>query len=90
MIHRFAFFAASVAAAIALAVGLALAGFAPAGAPAGAVPVTATIAPQPQPTVQVDTVYLTPPASPQDVTVTKVVGRSGGEDGNEHEGVEND
>ncbi len=90
MIHRFAFFAASLAAAVALAVGLALAGFAPAGAPAGAAPVTATIDPLPQPTVQVDTVYLSPPATPQDVTVTKVVGPSGGEDGNEHEGTETD
>ncbi len=79
MIHRVALFTASLGAALALAIGLALAGFNPGAAPVGASQVTATADPQPQPTVQVDTVYLTPPGKPQDVTVTRVVGPSGGE-----------
>jgi hypothetical protein len=85
MIHRVAFFVASLTAALALAFGLAFMGVGPSTTPGGAVQqVAATVDPPPQPTVQVDTVYLTPPVAPQDVTVTKTV-TGGGErdDGNE-------
>lgn len=78
MVNRIALFAASLAAALALVVGLTLAGFNPGAAPVNQL--TATGAPQPQPTVQVDTVYLTPSVAPQQQTVTQTVSRSG-EDG---------
>jgi hypothetical protein len=70
MIHRASLFAAALAASAALAFGLALVGFNPGASQPG--PLAATADPQPQPTVQVDTVYLTPPVAPQDVTVTRV------------------
>ena len=92
MIQRVAIFAASLVAAAALAVGFAIAGLAPAAAPVAAEPVSAPVAatadaPTPAPVVQVDTVYVAPLATPQDVVVTKVVtaARGGGE-GNENEG----
>ena len=83
MINRIALFAASLAAALALVVGLTLAGFNLGAAPANQL--TATVDPQPQPTVQVDTVYLTPPIAPQQETVTQTVSRHG-EDGEGAEG----
>lgn len=82
MINKVALLAASMAAAIALVVGLVLSGFNP-GAWSGD-PLAATTAPQPKPTVQVDTVYLTSPTQPPDVTVTRTVTR--GDDAGEREG----
>jgi hypothetical protein len=84
MIHRTALFAATLAATVALAFGLALAGFNPGAGQPAADPVVASVDPAPQPTVQVDTVYLTPPVAPQNVTVTRT--QQGGEGENEHEG----
>lgn len=75
MINRIALFAASLAASLALAVGLLLAGFNPVPTPGPQL--TATTAPQPQPTVQVDTVYLTPPVAPQQITVNRTVSSRG-------------
>ncbi len=89
MFHRVALFVASLTAALVLAFGLAMAGIVPVPAPSGAEPVAATIDPPQQPTVQVDTVYLTPPVAPQDVTVTRTV-NGGGEHENEHEGGRDD
>ncbi len=90
MIHRLAIFAATLVAAAGLAVGLVVAGLAPGTAPAAAEPVSAPVATTevPPPVVQVDTVYLTPKATPKDVIVTRVVTASHrGEDGeNEREG----
>jgi hypothetical protein len=84
MIHRTALFAATLAATVALVFGLALAGFNPGVSQPTADPVVASVDPAPQPTVQVDTVYLTPPVAPQDITVTRTQAAGGGE--NEHEG----
>jgi hypothetical protein len=81
MINRIALAAASLAAALVLAAGLALAGFGPAAPAADAQAsdpsteqVVAATADAPAPTeqIQVDTVYLTPKATPE-VIVTKVV-----------------
>ncbi len=84
MFHRVAFFVASLAATALLAFGLAIVGVNPGAATGGAVQVAATVEPPPQPTVQVDTVYLDPPVPPQDVTVTRTVTGGGEhEDGNE-------
>jgi hypothetical protein len=86
MIHRIAIFAASLVATAGLVVGLVVAGFAPAPAPVNPGPVSDTVATtdSPAPVVQVDTVYVTPQATPQDIVVTKVVnGAHGGDDGNE-------
>ena len=78
MLQKIALAAASMTAALVLAGGLALAGF---GWPAPAadmqtidqvVPADATLAAPQEPQVQVDTVYLTPQATPKDITVTKV------------------
>ena len=80
MIHRVAIFAASLVAAGALVVGLVIAGFAPASVPVGAQPVSAPVAntQAPVPVVQVDTVYVAPQPTPQDVVVTKTVLAAGG------------
>jgi hypothetical protein len=89
MIHRVAIFAASLAAAGALAVGLVVAGFAPATAPVDAQPVSAPVVAAtdtPAPVVQVDTVYVTPQATPKDVVVTKTVKAKSHDDDDEHEG----
>jgi hypothetical protein len=90
MIHRAALFTAALAAALMLAVGLVAAGFAPgAGAAPAAVPVAATAEAPAAPTVQVDTVYVAPPAAPQDITINRTVaatshgdddGEGGGDD----------
>jgi len=83
--HRVALFFASLAAALVLAFGLAATGIVPGGPSSVADPVVATAPPQPEPTVQVDTVYLTPPVAPQEVTVTQTA-QSNGERDDEHEG----
>lgn len=88
MIQRTALFAAALLTAIALAFGLALAGFNPGVRPSTGDP-TAASDPAPQSTVQVDTVYLTPPGTPQDITVTRTVSQHG-EYENEHEGGRDD
>jgi hypothetical protein len=78
MASRIALFTASLAAALVLAAGMALIGMAPGGvadAAPVADPVAATApapAATPDPVTQVDTVYLTPQATPK-VIVTKVV-----------------
>jgi hypothetical protein len=89
MIHRVAIFAASLVAAGALAIGFVIAGLAPAATPIAAQPVSAPAAAtdSPAPVVQVDTVYVTPQATPQDVIVTNTVSAPGGGEGNEHEGA---
>lgn len=91
MIHRVAIFAGSLAAAAGLAVGLAVAGIGPGTAPIAAQPAAAPVATTtaPAPVVQVDTVYVAPAATPQDVIVTKVVKAAPrGDDGpGEQEGV---
>jgi hypothetical protein len=88
MINRIALFIASLTAAAVLAFGLAATGLVPLGPSSTAGPVAVTD-PPPQPTVQVDTVYLTPPVAPQDITVTRTV-TSHGERDEGHEGGEND
>ena len=82
MVSKIALFVASLAASLALAGALALAGFAPGATPAAAAtPTVATPAPDvaAQPQVQVDTVYVAPPAKQKTVTVHKVVKAAGGE-----------
>ena len=89
MIQRLALFLASLASALALAFGLAATGIVP-GAPASvADPAVATLAPAPEPSVQVDTVYLTPPVPPQEITVVSTAQGHGERDG-EHEGRSDD
>lgn len=87
MINRIALFAASLVAALAVTVGLVIAGFAP-QAPASA-PVSAPVVASseaPAPTVQVDTVYVAPKPTPQEITLTKVVKATAhGDDVGEHE-----
>lgn len=87
MVQRVALFIATLAAALVVAAGLALSGLAPAADPA---PVIAEAAPAatdaaPTPTVQVDTVYVTPKVKPKHVTVTRTV-RSGSNGEGEHDG----
>ena len=91
MIQRVAIFAASLVAAAGLAVGIVVAGIAPAAAPIAAEPVSAPVVAAtdaPQPVVQVDTVYVAPQATPEDVVVIKTVSahHDGDDDENEHEG----
>ena len=91
MVHRLALFVASLTAALVLAAGLALGGL----IPAQPVAVVADVAPAaqeapPQPTVQVDTVYVTPKVKPKHVTITRSVGSGGGEHEHEREGGEGD
>ncbi len=89
MIHRVAIFAASLVAALALVVGLVVAGFAPPAVPIAAEPVSAPVVAAtdvPPPVVQVDTVYVAPAATPQDIVVTKVVQATHHGDDDEHEG----
>jgi hypothetical protein len=87
MAHRLALGAASIAAAAVLAAALAAAGFAPGAPPqpiSAAEPVAALT--PPEPTVQVDTVYVAAPAPQQTITVHKVVKGSGGESESESGG----
>ena len=87
MLQRVAIFAASLVAAATLALGFAIAGLAPTPVPVAVEPVAATAdAPTPAPVVQVDTVYVAPQATPQDVVVTNVVTAAGGGERNENEG----
>ena len=90
MVHRVALLVASLAAAITLAAGFVLAGFSPQADPVEAAPVATDVSadPSPTPRVQVDTVYVAPQAPPQDVTVTKVIKSSRGDD--EGEGGDDD
>ena len=90
MVSKITLFVASLAASLALAGALALAGFAPGAAPAAAA--TPTVAPTTpdvaaEPRVQVDTVYVAPPAKQKTITVHKVVkaarGESDGEGGDD-------
>jgi hypothetical protein len=81
MIHRVAIFAASLVAAGALVVGLVIAGLAPTTVPVDAQPAAAPVVAAtdaPAPIVQVDTVYVAPQATPQDIVVTKTVKAAGG------------
>jgi len=77
MVQRTALSAATVVAGLVLAVGLVIAGVLPGGqsrspAVAEAAAVIATVTdPSPEPTIHVDTVYLTPTARPEVITVTK-------------------
>jgi hypothetical protein len=82
MSSRVALFAASLVASAVLAVGLAITGFGPA-APAAiqAQPAAATSAPAP--ITQIDTVYVAPAPTPQQITIQKVVSAPGGDDGSE-------
>ena len=91
MIQRIALFAASLVAALGVTVGLVIAGLGPQAAVA--VPVVEPVAKPvvamtdaPAPLVQVDTVYVAPAASPQEITVTKVVKAVGLGGENENEG----
>jgi long-subunit fatty acid transport protein len=86
MIQRLALFVASLSAAAVMAAALALGGLAPAAGPAAVVtdaPPAAMDAPA-QPSVQVDTVYVTPKVKPKHVTVSRTVRSSSGH--GEHEG----
>ncbi len=90
MISKAALFVASLAAALTLAFALAVAGFAPGSVQADTATTAASVqadpaaadvvAPDP---VQVDTVYVAPPAKQQTITVHKVAASSGGENENE-------
>ncbi|MDP2349586.1 MAG: hypothetical protein Q8M74_00315 [Chloroflexota bacterium] len=91
MINRVAIFAASIVAALALAAGLVIAGLGPGSGAADLQPVSAPVVATtdaPAPLVQVDTVYVEPASTPQDIVVTKVVKAAshGDDDGNEDEG----
>ncbi len=88
MIHRHALALASVAATLTLALALGLAGLTPApvrlAAPStGTMPPVGTDPAPSDPNVQVDTIYLEAPPTPQVVTVHRII-KTGGEDG-EHE-----
>ncbi len=82
MSHRSALVAASGVASLTLAAGLVLIGFAPQAAPvdAGSAPIAATTLVPPAPRFQVDVVYVAPPATPRDVTVSTVANTSTHED----------
>lgn len=90
MLQKLVLLAASLVTALVIVGGLAVAGFGPAHRADAIQVVDATAAvdtPAPAP-VQVDTVYLTPEATPRDITVTevRVATRGDGEHENEHEG----
>jgi hypothetical protein len=101
MLKKISLLAASLTAALVLAGGLALAGFGPGTASdqpqlvndaAPVAPVSTADAATQEPPVQIDTVYLTPKATPKSITVTKVrvtkASSGGGE--HEHEGGDDD
>ncbi len=84
MFNRLALFAASLVASGVIALGLALAGFSP--VPAATVPVIEPAAATdvlPAPITQVDTVYVAPVPTPQQITIQQVVTTHNGDDGNE-------
>ena len=88
MLRNATLLAASLSAALVIACGLAFAGLGPASPPSPAVvvdPAAATDAPTAEPPVQVDTVYLTPKATPRSVTITKVRTASSHHGDGEHE-----
>ena len=92
MHNRLALFAASLAASGVLAAGLAFAGLASAPTPAADFTVTAsaTDAP-PEPITQIDTVYVTPQATPAEVVVTQAAPASEhGDDEGDDEGGDDD
>ncbi len=85
MRNRLALFAASLAASGVLAAGLVFVGLSPAPVPAADATITAPVtnAP-PAPITQIDTIYVTPQATPAEVVVTQVVpSKHHGDDGNE-------
>lgn len=89
MPQRIAIFAASLATALVVAAGLAIAGMAPSTAPAEA-PVAAadtveTTGAAATPVVQVDTIYLAPQPSPQEIVIKQTSAKHGDDEG-EHEG----
>ena len=78
MRHRLALIVGSIVASGTLAVALAAAGFGPVSPSLDSAAVSIT----PAPSVQVDTVYLPPPATPPTITVHRTVVSSGeGDDG---------
>jgi hypothetical protein len=84
MFNRVALFAASLVASGVLAAGLALAGFhpGPAAIVPSAQPAAATAA-APAPITQIDTVYVAPAPTPQQITIQQVVTAQTGDDGDE-------
>lgn len=97
MLQKIALLVASLVATLVIAGGLALSGFGPAQPAADAVQVVDAVAgpsdgAAPDPAIQVDTIYLTPQATPEliDVTQVKEASHREDEDSNdgEHEGVE--
>jgi hypothetical protein len=86
MINRVALFAASLVASGVLAAGLALAGFNPVPAAAPTAQPAAATAAAPAPITQVDTVYVAPAPTPQQITIQQVVTTHSGDDGNESGG----
>ena len=88
MIQRIALFVASLAAVGTLVVGLATAGLPPSvPSPTAVAPVEAVATADPTPQVQIDTVYVAPPAKPATVVVHKSVPATGGEQENGSEGA---
>jgi hypothetical protein len=87
MIQRTALFAASLVAALVLAVGLVFAGFGPgaASAPVAADQIVSATDAPPQPTVQVDTVYLSAQAKPKVITETRTTSAAPKGDDDENE-----
>ena len=96
MTNRIVLAAASATAALALAAGLALSGFGPGADQATAPvsdPVVAATDQVPAPVVQVDTVYVAPEPTPQEIVVTEVravAGQDGEHEDGEHEGEGDD
>jgi hypothetical protein len=97
MLHKIALFAASVVAALVIAGGRVLSGSGPQQPAADAVQVVDAVAgpadaAAPDATVQVDTIYLAPQATPGVIDVTQVKEASRhvdeDDDGDEHEGGE--
>jgi hypothetical protein len=98
MLNRVALLAASAVAALVIAGGLALSGFGPQQPAVDAVQVVDAVAgpadaAAPDASVQVDTIYLTPQATPGVIDVTQVREASrhvDEDDGGEHEGGEHE
>jgi hypothetical protein len=87
MFTRVALLVASLAASAVLAIGLSLAGFAPAAPVTPAAQPATVAAVAPAPITQIDTVYVAPQATPQQITVQKVVTtHHSGDDDNESGG----
>lgn len=87
MANKLVLAAASLGAALVLAIGLAAAGFSPQAPAVDAMQAVDQVAPSdPAAPVQVDTIYLAPAATPEEITITKVKEASHHEDGEDHEG----